>query len=105
MAAFYGEGIDNVLVEVNESEIPIMDGSAFDFVTAIRSFGTVEQNVEKKSEIFFEMSGKYPKIVIFSLIFFQHFFFKKKIFDREKIYLFLELENFRGYFYLVKLSY
>ena len=29
MAAFYGEGIDNVLVEIDASEIPIMDGSAF----------------------------------------------------------------------------
>ena len=35
MAAFYGEGIDNVLVEVDAPEVPIMDGSAFDFVTAI----------------------------------------------------------------------
>ena len=40
MAAFYGEGIDNVLVEIDAPEVPIMDGSAFDFVTAIRSFGT-----------------------------------------------------------------
>ena len=37
MAAFYGEGIDNVLVEIDAPEIPIMDGSAFDFVEAIRS--------------------------------------------------------------------
>ena len=36
MAAFYGEGIDNALVEVNASEIPILDGSASDFVEAIR---------------------------------------------------------------------
>ena len=28
MAAFYGEGIDNALVEVDAPEIPIMDGSA-----------------------------------------------------------------------------
>ena len=48
MAAFYGEGIDNVLVEIDASEVPIMDGSAFDFVTAIRSFGTQEQNASKK---------------------------------------------------------
>jgi len=48
MAAFYGEGIDNVLVEINSSEVPIMDGSAFDFVTAIRSFGTEEQESLKK---------------------------------------------------------
>ena len=32
MAAFYGEGIDNVLVELDAPEVPIMDGSAFDFV-------------------------------------------------------------------------
>ena len=58
MAAFFGEGIDNVLVEVNASEIPILDGSASDFVEAIRSVGTKEQSaqrqfikVEKKVEI------------------------------------------------------
>ena len=38
MAAFYGEGIDNVLDEIDSPEIPKMDGSSFDFVTAIRSF-------------------------------------------------------------------
>jgi len=48
MAAFYGEGIDNVLVEINAPEIPIMDGSAFDFVEAIRLVGTEEQNHLKK---------------------------------------------------------
>jgi UDP-3-O-[3-hydroxymyristoyl] N-acetylglucosamine deacetylase len=48
MAAFYGEGIDNVLVEVDASEIPIMDGSAFDFVEAIRSVGIEEQKEKRK---------------------------------------------------------
>ena len=48
MAAFYGEGIDNVLVEVDASELPIMDGSAFDFVEAIRSTGNEKQNCPKK---------------------------------------------------------
>ncbi len=48
MAAFYLEGIDNVLVEIDASEVPIMDGSAFDFVEAIRSFGTLEQKHLKK---------------------------------------------------------
>ena len=58
MAAFYGEGIDNALVEVNASEIPILDGSASDFVEAIRSVGIKEQKtqrqfikVEKKVEV------------------------------------------------------
>ena len=48
MAVFYGEGIDNVLVEIDAPEVPIMDGSSFDFVTAIRSFGTKEQKLPKK---------------------------------------------------------
>jgi UDP-3-O-[3-hydroxymyristoyl] N-acetylglucosamine deacetylase len=48
MGAFYGEGIDNVLVEIDAPEIPIMDGSAFDFVEAIRLVGTEEQKFPKK---------------------------------------------------------
>ena len=48
MAAFYGEGIDNALVEADASEIPIMDGSAVDFVDAIRSVGVEEQNEPRK---------------------------------------------------------
>ena len=48
MAAFFGEGIDNALVEVNASEIPILDGSANEFVEAIRSVGTREQSAPRK---------------------------------------------------------
>ena len=48
MAAFYGEGIDNVLVEIDAPEVPIMDGSAFDFVEAIRAVGIQDQNDSKK---------------------------------------------------------
>jgi len=48
MAAFYGEGIDNIVVELDAPEIPIMDGSAFDFVEAIRSVGLQEQKYSKR---------------------------------------------------------
>jgi len=48
MAAFYLEGIDNVTVEIDGSEVPIMDGSAFDFVEAIKSYGTEEQKCSKR---------------------------------------------------------
>ena len=48
MAAFYGEGIDNALVEINAPEVPIMDGSSFDFVEAIRLVGIQKQNCKKK---------------------------------------------------------
>ena len=58
MAALYGEGVDNALIEVNSSEIPILDGSASEFVEAIKAVGVKEQSalrkfikVEKKIEI------------------------------------------------------
>ena len=48
LAAFAGMGIDNVLVEVDEIEIPIMDGSAQPFVDAILKVGIEEQNAKRK---------------------------------------------------------
>jgi UDP-3-O-[3-hydroxymyristoyl] N-acetylglucosamine deacetylase len=48
MAAFYGEGVDNVLVEVDAPEIPILDGSSFDFVESIKAVGTREQKYNRK---------------------------------------------------------
>ena len=48
MAAFYGEGIDNALVEVDAPEIPILDGSASEFVEAIRNVGVKLQATERK---------------------------------------------------------
>jgi len=48
MAAFYGEEIDNALVEINQGEVPILDGSAIDFVEAIRSVGVEEQKAPRK---------------------------------------------------------
>ena len=37
MGAFYGMGIDNALVEIDNEEVPILDGSAKFFVEAIKS--------------------------------------------------------------------
>jgi len=48
LAAFYLEGVDNALVELDAPEVPIMDGSAFDFAHAIKSFGTKEQKHPRK---------------------------------------------------------
>tara|TARA_Y100000590_G_scaffold397925_1_gene479822 strand:+ start:12968 stop:13894 length:927 start_codon:yes stop_codon:yes gene_type:complete len=48
MASFYGEGVDNALVEIDAPEVPIMDGSAFDFVEAIRSVGIEKQKYLRK---------------------------------------------------------
>lgn len=48
MAAFFGMGIDNVLVQVNGAEIPIMDGSAAPFAFLIKNAGIKMQNDHKK---------------------------------------------------------
>lgn len=47
MAALYALGIDNCLIEVNAPEFPILDGSAIQYVKAIRKVGIEEQENEK----------------------------------------------------------
>lgn len=49
MAAFYACGIDNALIEVNGSEIPILDGSASLFVLGINQVGIDIQTIKRKS--------------------------------------------------------
>ncbi len=44
MAALAGCGIDNVVVELNGPEVPVMDGSADPFVFLIECAGVVEQD-------------------------------------------------------------
>jgi len=44
MAALTGLEIDNVLIEMNQSETPILDGSSRFYVEALSEVGTVEQN-------------------------------------------------------------
>jgi UDP-3-O-[3-hydroxymyristoyl] N-acetylglucosamine deacetylase/3-hydroxyacyl-[acyl-carrier-protein] dehydratase len=64
LAALIGMDLDNVLIEVNNEEAPIMDGSSKYFVEAIEKTGIVEQEAEReyfevkeKIEIFDEKSG------------------------------------------------
>lgn len=47
MAALYGMGVDNCLIEVNAPEMPILDGSADLYVDNITRVGTEEQKAEK----------------------------------------------------------
>ncbi|MGV3696752.1 bifunctional UDP-3-O-[3-hydroxymyristoyl] N-acetylglucosamine deacetylase/3-hydroxyacyl-ACP dehydratase [Flavobacterium sp.] len=47
LAAFVGCDVDNVIIELNESEPPIMDGSSKFFVEAIEKAGIVEQDAER----------------------------------------------------------
>ncbi len=47
LAAFFGSQVDNVLIEINGPEAPIMGGSAKRFVEAIKEAGIVEQNAKR----------------------------------------------------------
>jgi len=66
LAALVGMDLDNVLIEVNNEEAPIMDGSSRYFAEAIQQAGVIEQEVERdyfeieeKIEIFDKKSGSH----------------------------------------------
>ncbi|MCK6607799.1 MAG: bifunctional UDP-3-O-[3-hydroxymyristoyl] N-acetylglucosamine deacetylase/3-hydroxyacyl-ACP dehydratase [Flavobacterium sp.] len=48
LAALVGCDLDNVIIELNASELPIMDGSSKYFVEAIEKVGIIEQEAERK---------------------------------------------------------
>ncbi len=48
LAALYAAGIDNVLIEVNAPELPILDGSAIEWANKIDEVGYVEQDADKE---------------------------------------------------------
>jgi UDP-3-O-[3-hydroxymyristoyl] N-acetylglucosamine deacetylase / 3-hydroxyacyl-[acyl-carrier-protein] dehydratase len=47
MAAFHGLRVDNALIELNAPEAPIMGGSAWKFVEAIKEAGIVDQKEDR----------------------------------------------------------
>ena len=48
MGAFYGMGIDNALIEIDNKEVPILDGSAKMFVEAITNIGIKKSDIPIK---------------------------------------------------------
>lgn len=48
LAALYGCEVDNALVQLTGPEIPIMDGSAIEFVEALQSVGYTTQDADRK---------------------------------------------------------
>ena len=48
LAAFYIIGIDNIIVEIDNEEIPIMDGSSKEFIHILKSVGTKKQKKKRK---------------------------------------------------------
>ena len=69
ISALTGLGIDNALVEIDNIEVPILDGSARQFVEAFAAAGVVEQDAERKYfeipeviEVKHEASGSWVRI-------------------------------------------
>ncbi len=48
MGAFFGLGIDNAVVELNSQEVPILDGSAKEFVKLIKYAGIIASDIPIK---------------------------------------------------------
>ncbi|HYF55889.1 MAG TPA: UDP-3-O-acyl-N-acetylglucosamine deacetylase, partial [Salinarimonas sp.] len=48
MSALYGLGVDNVLVEIDGTEVPILDGSAAPFVAAIEAVGLASVDAPRR---------------------------------------------------------
>ena len=48
IAAFYLTGLDNVIVEIDNVEVPIMDGSSKEFISIINKVGLKKQNSQRK---------------------------------------------------------
>ena len=55
LSALNGLGIDNILIEIDNSEVPICDGSSLLFADKIRESGITEFDIEKK---FFEVKSE-----------------------------------------------
>src|SRR5829696_323065 len=48
LSALRGSGVDNCFIELDNIEIPIMDGSSEDFLELIKTAGVVEQPLERR---------------------------------------------------------
>lgn len=48
MSALCIFNIDNIIIEIDAAELPVMDGSSFDFVKALQNTGVREQNKKRK---------------------------------------------------------
>lgn len=49
LAALRGAGVDNLFIEVDNLELPIMDGSSEDFINLIETAGITEQDEPRKA--------------------------------------------------------
>ena len=104
MAALSGFGITNVLIEVDNFEVPVMDGSASDFVTLIECAGVVKQDAPLKAikilkEVVFD-DGKGASVCLYPSekdlsIDFMIDFAKSKLIGRQEYSIVLSERSFK----------
>lgn len=68
MAALYALGIDNISIDIDAGEVPIMDGSASDFVEAFERVGIVSLDEKRQfirviKPVRMEMGGSWAEFV------------------------------------------
>jgi len=68
LAALYGCEVDNALIQLDGSEVPIMDGSALPFVEAIEKAGYIEQEADReyftlKENLYYEDDKGYVEML------------------------------------------
>jgi UDP-3-O-[3-hydroxymyristoyl] N-acetylglucosamine deacetylase len=54
LAALAGMGVDNARIEINGAEVPLLDGSALDWVEAIAQAGVLPQAIERSEFVLSE---------------------------------------------------
>lgn len=103
LAAITGMGLDNVFVEIDGPEVPIVDGSAWPFVEAIESVGIVQQRKARRflkvlKPVRVEMGRAYAELKPadrgFSLD--VEIDFSTSLIGRQRRQLHLEAESFRA---------
>ena len=67
MGAFFGLGIDNILVEIDNEEVPILDGSAKKFISLISASGIKSSDspikiIKIKEKVEFKVGQRYISI-------------------------------------------
>ena len=102
MAAIAGCGIDNLVIELNGPEVPVMDGSSEPFVFLIECAGVEELNAPKmavavKKEITVEHNGAVATLTPsneFTIA--MAIDFDSKVVGRQELFLEVSSENFRN---------
>jgi len=102
MAALYASGIDNLLIEIDGPEVPIMDGSSAPFIAVFDRVGLVRQDVARRfvkilKPVRVEDGEKFSELLPFTRGFRMtvEIDFKTNLIGRQKKTLDLTPESFR----------